>query len=80
MATTSNFQLTLLEVGQKDKEVTINTALQSLDNKINRYLGEFATDPNSSGVAPGCTYFNTGSSNLRCLRQMVPGQMLPKGK
>ena len=67
MATTSNFQLTLLEVGQKDKEVTINTAFQSLDNKINRYLGEFATDPNSSGVAPGCTYFNTGSSKLKVL-------------
>ena len=68
MATTTNLQLTLLEVGQKDKEVTINTALQSIDNKVIRYLGEFATDPNTSGVVPGCTYFNTATSKLKVLK------------
>lgn len=31
MATTSNLGLTLLEVGQKEKEVTINTNMQLLD-------------------------------------------------
>ena len=68
MATTTNLQLTLLEVGQKDKEVTINTALQVIDNKVIRYLGEFSSDPNSSGVVPGCTYFNTTSSKLKVLK------------
>ena len=68
MATTQNLQLTLLEVGQKDKEVTINTALQSIDNKVIRYLGEFATDPNTSGVTIGSTYFNTTSGKIKVLR------------
>ena len=32
MATTTNYALTLLEVGQKEKEVTINTNFQTLDS------------------------------------------------
>lgn len=68
MTTTTNFQLTLLEVGQKDKEVTINTNMQLLDLKIPRYLGELTTDPTSSGVAYGSTYYNTSTSKLKVLR------------
>lgn len=65
---TANLQLTLLEVGQKEKEVTINTNFASIDAKVIRYLGEFASDPNTSGIVPGCTYFNTSSSKLKVLK------------
>ena len=68
MATTTNFQLTLLEVGQKDKEVTINTNMTLLDQKVPRYLGELATDPSGSGVPNGSTYFNTTVSKLKVLK------------
>lgn len=68
MSTTTNFQLTLLEVGQKEKEVTINTNFTLLDQKIPRYLGELATDPTSSGVIAGSTYFNTQTSKLKVLK------------
>lgn len=64
---TANLQLTLLEVGQKEKEVTINTNFSSIDAKIIRYLGEFASDPNTSGIVAGCTYFNTTSGKLKTL-------------
>lgn len=67
MSVTQNFQLTLLEVGQKDKEITINTNFQSLDNKVPRYLGEFTTDPTAGPIA-GSTYFNTISGSIRTLK------------
>lgn len=68
MTTTTNFQLTLLEVGQKEKEVTINTNFTLLDQKIPRYLGELAVEPSSSGVIAGSTYFNTQTNKLKVMK------------
>lgn len=68
MAYTQNLQLTLLEVGQKEKEATINTNLNMIDSKVIRYLGEAGSDPSTSGVAFGSTYFNTVSSKLKVLK------------
>ena len=68
MTTTTNFQLTLLEVGQKEKEASINTNFTLLDQKIPRYLGELAVDPSSSGVASGSTYFNTQTNKLKVIK------------
>lgn len=68
MTTTTNFQLTLLEVGQKEKEATINSNMQRLDQYVPRFLGDLAVDPTSSGVAAGSTYFNTQSNKLKVLR------------
>lgn len=68
MTTTTNFQLVLLDVGQKEKEVTINTNFQMLDNKVPRYLGELGSAPATSGLAFGSTYFNTGTSKLQVLK------------
>ena len=67
MTTTANLALTLLEVGQKEKEATINTNMQLLDQKVPKYLGQLATDPASSGLPPGSTYYNTSSSKLKVL-------------
>lgn len=64
---TQNYQLTLLEVGQKDKEITINTNFQSLDNKVIKYLGELSSDP-ASGPPAGSTYFNTSTNKLKVLK------------
>lgn len=67
MAVTQNFQMTLLEVGQKEKEATINTNFQTLDQKIPRYLGELTADP-AAGPVAGCTYFNTSTNKLKVLK------------
>ena len=72
MATTTNYLMTLLEVGQKEKEVTINTNFTTLD-ATPKYLGDLASDPASVSTTPiGSTYFNTGSSKLRVLRAKTP--------
>ena len=68
MAQTSYLQLDLLEVGQKEKETTINGNMTKLDQKVPRYLGDLASDPVTTGVPAGSTYFNTGTSKLRVLR------------
>lgn len=68
MSTTTNFQLTLLEVGQKEKEVTINTNMSLLDQRVPKYFGELAADPSAFGVAPGSTYFNTPTNKLKVLK------------
>lgn len=59
MATT----FTQLEVGQKQKEATINTNFSKI------YLGELADDTAADALTPvhGSTYFNTTSSKLRVL-------------
>lgn len=48
MATTTNLQLTYLEVGQRNKETDINTILDQLDSNGN--LGEYllATIPSAA--------------------------------
>lgn len=72
MAATTNYALTLLEVGQKEKEVTINTNMTVLDNTP-KYLGDLASDPASVTTTPlGSTYFNTATSKLKVLRSKSP--------
>lgn len=68
MSTTTNFQLTLLEVGQKEKEVTLNTNFALLDQRVPKYLGDLAVDPSTSGVAAGSTYFNTQLGKIKTLK------------
>lgn len=60
MATT----FTDLTVGQKEKEVTINTNFA----QVPRYLGELTADPATAGVSAGSTYFNTTASKLKVLK------------
>lgn len=72
MAVTTNRSMTLLEVGQKEKEVTINTNFTTLD-AIPKYLGDAASDPTPTTTIPvGSTYYNTGSSKLKVLRSKGP--------
>lgn len=68
MTTTTNLGLTQLEVGQKEKEVTINTNNSVLDSKVPRALADSATAPVVTGLAPGSTYFNTTDSKVYWLR------------
>ena len=67
MATT-NLGLTQLEVGQKEKEVTINSNNAILDAKVPRALADNAADPSTVGLAPGSTYYNTTLSKVKWLR------------
>lgn len=66
--TTTNLLLTLLDVGQKEKEVTINTNFNIIDSKLPLYLGELSTDPSTTGKAFGSTYYNTTLSKLKVLK------------
>jgi hypothetical protein len=67
MATT-NYAMTLLEVGQKEKEVTINTNFTILDN-VPKYLGDLAAAPTVLTTIPlGSTYFNTVTNKVQILR------------
>lgn len=63
MSTTTNYGLTLLEVGQKEKEVTINTNYNILDN-VPKYLGSATTNPSTTNVPLGSRYYNTSSSKF----------------
>jgi hypothetical protein len=70
MATTSKLQITLIEVGQKEKEASINAALNIIDTYLAghaQFLGDFATDPVTT-YATGSTYYNTATSKLKVLR------------
>jgi len=58
MATTPNYGLTLLEVGQKEKEVTINTNFTALD-AAPKFLGSFGSHPSTANVALGSFYYST---------------------
>ena len=79
MATTTYLGITKLEVGQKEKEVTLNTGLDAVDAESSRlndevnvkpeHLGDVASDPSSTGVIPGSTYYNTSTFKLKFLRQ-----------
>lgn len=69
MATTTNYSLTLLEVGQKEKEVTINTNFSTLDAAIPKYLGDLAAAPTDLTKIPvGSTYYDTTANKLVVLR------------
>lgn len=71
MASTTHYGFVKLEVGQKEKEVSINTVLDSIDGQLFqriKHLGDFATDPATVGVIVGSTYFNTTSLKLKFLR------------
>ena len=68
MATTPNLGLRLLDVGQKEKEMSINTNMQILDNGLPRFLGEFAAAPTSTGIPPGSTYLNSTSNITQVLK------------
>ena len=69
MATTTNYNLTLLEVGQKEKEITINTNFTQLDNVVPKYLGDLAAAPVSlTNIPVGSTYYNTSTAQLFVLR------------
>jgi hypothetical protein len=68
MTTTTYLQLQLLDVGQKEKEATINANMDALDTKTLRFLGDLAADPATTGIPKGSSYFNTTSSLLRILR------------
>lgn len=68
MATTPNLGLVQLEIGQKEKEVTINTNQATLDSKVPRALPDAASAPTTTGLAPGSTYFNTTDSKVYWLR------------
>lgn len=65
---TANLGLVQLEVGQKEKEVTINTNMATLDAKVSRGLPDSATAPSATGVAPGSTYYNTTDNKVYWLR------------
>lgn len=68
MATTTNYALTLLEIGQKEKETTINDNFTLLDT-VPKYLGDLAAAPtNLTAVPLGSTYFNTVTSKVQVLR------------
>lgn len=72
MTTTTRLGITLLEVGQREKEATINDGFIKIDAAIKdiqdtNYLGDLATDPGTS-YRPGTTYFNTTSQKLKVLR------------
>ncbi len=72
MTTTTNWNLTLLEVGQKEKEVTINQNMTELSNRIPRFLGRLAANPSEAGVPLGSSYFNTTTSKMVFLTQITP--------
>jgi len=68
MATTTNYAITLLEIGQKEKETTINANFTLLD-VVPKYLGDLAAAPtNLTAVPVGSTYYNTVTSKLQVLR------------
>lgn len=67
MAKTAYLELDLLDVGQREKEATINSALNKVDQKSLRFLGEAALDPATTSVPLGSTYYNTTDSKLKVL-------------
>ena len=73
MATTTNLGLELLEVGQSAKEADINDNSQTLDTKVPVMLADSASDPTTTGRAPGTFYFNTSSNKLKVLKKDLSG-------
>lgn len=54
----------VLEIGQGNKEVLINTNF----SKVPRYLGEHEADPAVLDVPEGSTYYNLTQMKLKVLR------------
>lgn len=67
MATTAYLGLELLDVGQKEKEASINQNSNLIEQKSLRFLGNLASDPSTTNVPKGSTYFNTTTSVLKVL-------------
>ena len=70
MATTPKVTVTLLEIGQKDKETTINEAFTKFDAAIGGrlvWLGKLASDPTPSAALVGSMYFNTTTNKTKLL-------------
>ena len=68
----TRLNLTLLEVGQREKEATINDSLTKIDTAIaaiqdSKMLADQAADPAGTYIA-GTMYFNTTTSKLRVVR------------
>ena len=67
MTQTTNLKLTYVEIGQKEKSVTINTNFDLLDS-LPTYLGEHASAPATVEVAAGSTYYNSTTLKLNFLK------------
>lgn len=67
MATTNYLNLSLLDVGQKEKEVSINDNMLAIDAKSLRFLGDAPANPSTLGVPKGSSYYNTTTSKYRIL-------------
>jgi hypothetical protein len=72
MTTTTNWNLTLLDVGMKSKEVVINQNMTEISNRIPRFLGRLAANPSEAGVPLGSSFFNTATSKMVFLTQVTP--------
>lgn len=68
MPNTANLAIVKLEVGQSEKELTINTAFDVIDSKVARALPDAVSAPATTGLAPGTTYYNTTDSKVYWLR------------
>ena len=56
MATTARMNLTLLEEGQRQKEVTINEAMNSIDGEMWKDMGEYTLATLPSAAANPSAY------------------------
>lgn len=69
MATTTNYALTLLDIGQKNKETSINTNFTLLDAAIPKYLGDLETAPTDVTHIPlGSTFYKPSLQRVFILR------------
>lgn len=71
MATTPKIGIEKLEIGQGEKEATINTAFDKIDAAYGttpQFMGDLTGDPSITNVPLGSTYFNTSLSKFKMLR------------
>lgn len=67
MTATTNLGIDLLETGQINKDPTINTGFSKIDATLPLMLADAASDPATTGKAPGSTYFNTTAKVMKIL-------------
>lgn len=67
MTTTTNLQIELLEVGGLQKDAAINTGFSKIDAACPICLADAASDPATTGKAPGTTYYNTTAKVMKIL-------------